>query len=40
VLLSGDMLLIKPDQMAMFSALNRISGVSPTGTVAITRFAP
>ena len=40
VLLSGDVLLINVDQLAMLSAVNSFSGISPVGTVIISKLAP
>lgn len=40
VLLSGDVLLLNPDQLAMLSAITTLEPVSPIGTVIITKFAP
>lgn len=40
VFLSADVLLLNPDQLAMFSAINSFSGISPIGTVVISKFAP
>src|ERR1017187_1006090 len=40
VLLSGDVLLINPDQLVMLSAANSIASISPVPNVVISKFTP
>lgn len=40
VLLSGDVLLFNPDQLAMMPAITSLEPISPIGTVIITKFTP